>query len=273
MQPDDPIEAIVEAVSSSSKYATIAPALIRHLAEIEYAKARKPKETIKAVKNRLHQVAGVYVEGRPHYADWLAALRAAESTDALKNVCRRLLGAHASSRERLDILETFYQTLLGDLQPISSVMDIACGLNPLAIPFMPLVAQARYLSVDVFDDLMVFLSEAIPLLGAAGKTYSLDVTREIPSETVDVALLIKAIPCLQQIDKAVGATLLEKISARYLIVSYPVRSLGGGEKGMRTFYADSFMKLVEGKSWTVERFDFDDELVFRVTKELPLPTG
>lgn len=266
MPPNSSLEDIVKSVKDSPKYINFTKSLVEHVARIEVAKGRKPKDTIKAVKNRLHQVVGAYADQRPRYDDWLTMLRAAESPESLKTACRTILGGHASARERLAILDEFYATLLGDLPPVTSVLDAACGLNPLAIPFMPLASNARYIAVDVMDDLMAFLREAMPLLGVRVEAVGMDITAEVPSEPVDVAMLIKAIPCLQQIDRTVGTPLLKSLNARYVIVTYPVRSLGGSEKGMRANYADSFAALVDGQGWGVERFDFPDELAFRITK-------
>lgn len=268
MPPEQSVESIVEAVRESPKYANFTRSLVEHVARIEVAKGRKPKETVKAVKNRLHQVVGAYADQRPKYDEWLAILRAAESPEELKTACRTILGGHASARERLAILDEFYTTLLGDLPPVTSVLDAACGINPLAIPFMPLAENARYVAIDVMDDMMAFLREAMPLLGVRGEAVGMDITAETPSEPVDVAMLIKAIPCLQQIDRTVGTPLLQSLNARIVIVTYPVRSLGGNEKGMRSNYADGFAALVDGQGWGVERFDFPDELAFRITKPL-----
>ncbi|MBL8134471.1 MAG: 16S rRNA methyltransferase [Anaerolineae bacterium] len=268
---DSEVQRIVQAVSESRKYRNVAPRLITHLAEIEVSKARRFKEAVKEVKNRLHQTVGAYVERPPDYDVWLARLEAADALDARRAVCRDLLGAHASSHERLSILPTFYETLLGDLPPIRSVIDVACGLNPLAVPWMPLAKDAYYAAVDVLDDLAIFLDQALHLLGAKGHAISDDVTLAVPVGTYDVALIIKALPCLQQIDRSAGPRLLEGLEANCIVVSYPVRSLGGNDKGMRDAYAASFMNLVGAFEWRVERFDFADELAFRVFKTPRLP--
>lgn len=272
MPPEQTVTSIVETVRESPKYANFTRSMVEHVARIELAKGRKPKETVKAVKNRLHQAVGAYADQRPKYDEWLMMLRAADSAEALKTACHTILGRHASARERLAILDEFYTTLLGDLPPVTSILDAACGLNPLAIPFMPLAPDARYIAIDVMDDMMAFLREAMPLLGMRGEAVGMDVTAEVPAGAVDVAMLIKAIPCLQQIDRTVGTPLLQSLNARTVIVTYPVRSLGGSEKGMRSNYADSFAALVDGQGWGVERFDFPDELGFRITKPLK-PSG
>ncbi|MCK6577061.1 MAG: 16S rRNA methyltransferase [Anaerolineae bacterium] len=268
---DPEVQRIVQAVSESRKYRSVAPRLIAHLAELEVSKSRRFREAVKEVKNRLHQTVGAYVEETPDYDVWLARLQAADTPDARRAVCLDLLGAHASSHERLNILPTFYETLLGDLPPIRSVIDVACGLNPLAIPWMPLAKDAHYVAIDALDDLAIFLEEALPLFGVSSRALSDDVTLTAPIGTFDVALIIKAIPCLQQIDRSTGSRLLKDLDAACIVVSYPVRSLGGNDKGMRDAYAASFMNLIGAFDWRIERFDFADELAFRVFKTPRVP--
>ncbi len=261
------LDAVVAAVLSSSKYRTVAPEFVQRVAAEELAKHPKPKEAIKAVKNRLHQVAGAYLNALPDYAAWLDRLRAASDADARREVCRELMQTHASSRERLPILDEFYRETLAEIAPVHSVLDVACGLNPLAIPFMPLAEGATYTACDIYTDLADFFDQALPLLGVSGSALALDVTRTIPTERVDLALIVKAIPCLEQVEKGVGARLLASVNADHVLVSYPARSLGGASKGMRANYEAQFNDLVAGQGWTIKRYDFANELAFLVTKD------
>jgi 16S rRNA (guanine(1405)-N(7))-methyltransferase len=88
----------------------------------------------------------------------------------------------------------------------------------------------------------------------------------LPTTPVDLALLLKAIPCLEQLDKAATGRLLETIPASHLLISFPMHSLGGRDVRMRAHYEAHFRALVEGRGWAVRRFAFETELVFRVDK-------
>ena len=260
------LESIVEAVLESAKYRTIAPEFVRKIAAEELRKFPKSKEAIKATKNRLHQVAGAYLSALPNYDSWLERLSAAADADERREICRALMQTHASTRERLLILDDFYQKILADIAPVRSVLDLACGLNPLAIPFMPLADDATYFACDLYTDQADFFNRAFPLLGVNGSAWAADVTQTVPQQHVDLALVIKAIPCLQQIDKGIGLRLLEGVQADHMLVSYPTQSIGGREKGMRATYEAQFNELVAGKGWTIRRYDFPTELAFLITK-------
>ena len=71
------ITELIASVRSSSKYAAISEAMIRSIGLRELAVRRNLKEAIKATKNKLHQVAGAYLDARLPYDEWLALLSAA----------------------------------------------------------------------------------------------------------------------------------------------------------------------------------------------------
>lgn len=152
------IDEVVAAVMAALKYRAIDPSLVRTLAVRELAARSSLKEAIKATKNKLHQIAGAYVEQRIDVASWMHQLQAYDDSrpatvsdhalvqSALANPRIAHLGAsfvrasldlmarHASTRERLPIVQRFYAEIFAALPPVRSVLDVGCGLNPLAIP-------------------------------------------------------------------------------------------------------------------------------------------
>jgi 16S rRNA (guanine(1405)-N(7))-methyltransferase len=262
------LERLVSAVRGSAKYAAVDADLIGHIGAAELTKRTSLKDAIKATKNKLHQVGGMYLEsGHMRYAEWLDELSAASSSpDDLRRVCRRIMQHHASTRERLPILDEFYSILFADIAPVQSVLDIACGLNPLAIPWMPLAPGATYHAVDIYEDLMQFHQRAFRSTHVNGVAETRDVTHACPRGEVEVALLLKSLSCLEHIDKGIGARLLDILRARHLVVSFPLRSVGGRNVGMAEHYDMHFNNLIEGRGWAVKRYAFETELVFLISK-------
>lgn len=263
----DELAELSTTILASPKYRTVAPELIRTLGAEELTKRRNLKEAIKATKNKLHQIAGAYQMGKVDYANWLSRLQQVTAEPgALRATCLEIMAHHASTRERLAVLDKFYATLFAGLPRITSVLDLACGLNPLTIPWMALPADVTYFACDIYQDQMTFLNHALPLLGVNGAAQVCNLLEDYPTPSTDVAFLFKTIPCLEQVDKAIGYKLLEKIDAPILFVSFPAQSLGGRSKGMAGNYEAHFAELVAGKPWRIERFVFKTELVFRVMK-------
>lgn len=262
------LDKLVTAVSQSSKYQAVSPDLIRQVGAAELAKRRSYKEALKATKNKLHQVGGAYQDTKIDYGQALVRLRDAghglTQIDTEKEIYREVMRLHTSTRERLPILDRFYAETLADLPPIHSVMDIACGLNPLAQDWMPLADNATYLAYDIYADMMGFLGEYFTLVGRPGRAEVRDVVCEPPTEPVDLALLLKTLPVLAQIDKTAVPRLLDSLQAKYLLISFPAKSLGGRQKGMVQNYEAQFEEWLAGRGWGVKRFVFDNELAFLV---------
>ena len=260
------LAALVAAVRAGAKYRHLDTTLVEAVAAAEMAKGRNFKESVKATRNKLHQVAGAYFPDRPDYDAWLELIAQANDEAERRAALRRIMGVHASTRERLPFLDTFYTTILADLPPIHSILDLACGLNPLAMAWMPLAPGARYYACDIYQDQIDFLNRAFAQQGQQGTAQIGNLLEAVPDQAVDVALLLKTIPCLEQLDKNIGPRLLAQINAPVVIVSFPALSLGGRGKGMVQNYADHFAALVAGQTWQITRFDFSTEMVFRLIK-------
>lgn len=259
---NETLQEVVDAVRQSPKYRGVCLELVQRIAAQEIPKYRSLKEAIKATKNKLHQVGGAYQPEAMRYAEWLAILR--DPTVDLRAACRKIMASHASTRERLPILEDFYAALWTEMPPVQSILDIACGLNPLAIPWMGEVTA--YYAYDIYDELIAFINAFLELMKVKGAAVVRDVGQFHPPEAVDVALVLKTLPCLEQVDKTGSLALLERLKARYLVVSFPVHSLGGRHKGMIDHYEKQFFALIAGKNWDVKRFLFKTELAFLVNK-------
>jgi 16S rRNA (guanine(1405)-N(7))-methyltransferase len=173
---------------------------------------------------------------------------------------------HASTAERLPIIDTFFQTCLASLAPVHSVIDLACGLNPFAIPWMPLADKFTYIACDIYEDMLGLVNTFFHHMRIQGETMPCNLMNGVPENDAQVVLLLKSIPCLEQIKKPFGARILQLIPVRNILVSYPVHSLGGRRKGMETFYRGHFSQIIQAKPWKVTEFSFETELAFLVQK-------
>ncbi|NLV73186.1 MAG: 16S rRNA methyltransferase [Chloroflexi bacterium] len=267
-QPEGPKQ-VAARILNSYKYRGVLPELVCRVAEREWAKTPNLKQAEGSARRKLHQVAGAYWTYAPRYTAWLAQLEHARDAgpDALRAACREILAGHASTRERLAQLEPLYAETLADLAPIHSVLDLACGLNPLAAPWMPLAPEARYTAVDIYPALADFMGQALPLLGYRGEGIAADVLSGVPGEPVELVLLMKALPCLMQLDQAASSALLTSLNAPHILVTYPAASLGGRDVGMLANYSTQLERLAEGQPWQLKRWVFGNELVYRIDRQ------
>jgi 16S rRNA (guanine(1405)-N(7))-methyltransferase len=261
------LDKLVGLVQNSAKYARISPDLIRSIGNLELERRQNLKEAVKATRGKLHQVGSAYQENPIPYGKWASELGELDHSlndPGVQAWVRSCLQYHASTRERLPILERIFSETLAPIGPIHSVLDIACGLNPMSIPWMSLERDFSYQAVDIYVDLIEFLNLYFKHFAINGKAGVADVLQSSPSHPVQVALIMKTIPCLEQLDKQAGGKLLDAIQAEIMLVSFPARSLGGRSKGMVQNYEAHFHELIRGKPWKIDRFEFPGELVFRV---------
>ncbi|HVO69609.1 MAG TPA: hypothetical protein VMT24_06170 [Aggregatilineaceae bacterium] len=264
---NDPLDRLAADVLRSPKYGQVCEEFIRYVGAGELRKRRNLKEAVKATKNKLHQVGGAYLGSRPNYVEWGDMLAVSvPDRERFRETCRRIMGYHASTRERLPLLDEFFAAILADLAPVRSVLDVACGLNPLAIRWMPLAPGAAYYAYDIYRDMIGFIDGFLSLVGVNGQAQARDMLQFVPPEKVEVAFLLKTIPCLEQVDQSAGLRLLEAVNADHVLVSFPVLSLGGFDKRMADNYEARLHDLLAGKGWPVKRFEFATELAFLVDK-------
>lgn len=262
---DDPLKKLIAAIRASQNYGAVSETLIESVGAAELNKRSSLKEAIKSTKNKLHQVGGAYLDQSLPYGQWINKLRDVQGdSSTVRSLCLEYMAKHASTRERLPILETFYPALFELLPPIGRVVDLACGLNPLALPWIPLPRGASYRAYDIYQDMTDFVGGFIHLWGLNGGGFCRDILNDPPPDEADLTLLLKAIPCLEQISKDAGKRLLDSIRSPWLIVSFPITSLGGREKGMRAHYQTHFEALIAGRGWEAHPMIFETELAFVV---------
>jgi 16S rRNA (guanine(1405)-N(7))-methyltransferase len=256
-------EHVVQLVQGSRKYAEVDAGLVAALVRSETTKANNEQDAAKRVKRKLHQLVGAYLDAGLPFIKWCERLRVAADAGARQQLCKELLLQHVSTRERVPELQEIYRVIFAPPAP-RTVLDLACGLNPLGRPFMPLPPETLYLAADVHRGLIGFLNDAFALLGWAGRAFTHDLLAGPPAIEADMVLLLKALPCLEQADRAAGRSLLAALQAPRIVVSFPTASLGGAKRGMARFYEQRFLEMLPPQRFDCRMHEFASELVFEL---------
>ncbi|MGH2379738.1 MAG: hypothetical protein ACRDG7_00745 [Candidatus Limnocylindria bacterium] len=257
---------IIERVLRSSRYRDVDRSLLARLAREELAHARNTDDAVKRVKRRLHQAVGAFRgAARP---DALVGAWAGDLVDpAFRQACADALRAHASTRERVPHLRAFYDGIWSVTGEPGSVMDLGCGLNPLALPWMELAPDAPYLASDVDRRPLATVSSFLELVGQPHRVDVRDVVATTPTDAADVALLLKLVPTIDRQDPAAATRLLSGLRAGHAVISFPKQSLAGRGKGMERSYRERLERLVAdaGRVSEVAETSVPNELVFVLT--------
>lgn len=267
-EPPFSLEDLLQAVLSNKKYGQVSDSLVKRIAVEEYPKHKNLKTASKKVRTRLHRLTGAFLQQDCGYAQLLDNYKSIPENEleTKKVALKQIMRSHASTQERLPFLERFYQETLASIPEPNSILDLACGLNPLALPFMPFQSTPRYFACDVIKAEIDFLQQWFQFEKIAGKAFLCDLLVEIPQLEVDLTLVLKTLPILDQVDPDFSRNLLDQLNSKYILISYPTKSLGGRQKGMAQTYSEHFDDLIQDFSFQVQRFDFPNEMAFLLTR-------
>lgn len=262
----DPKELAAE-IAETKKARYMDAGLIQQVLSRVLRSGKNKKEIVKDVKSKLYQVSGAFRNDNLDYSSLIAKLDSITPetpNEEVKRICLELMQTHASTRERLSILDDLYGEVFRDMPAPQRVCDLACGLNPLSIPWMNLAPECRYEAFDLFSDMSALLNSFFTQRGIDGEAKQANLLYGLPGGPYDLIFLFKVIPCLEQIDKFGGRHILEQMAyaAKYAAVSFPGASLSGKDKGMPRNYEVHFMNIVDQDAWEIRMVRFPSELLF-----------
>jgi 16S rRNA (guanine(1405)-N(7))-methyltransferase len=280
-QDTNAVEQIVASVLATRKYRNLCADTVRRFAAEEWTKLgtqgarsasrRALKQLSKATRSRLHQAYGayeMYVDYERAYQD-LEGAYVTTGARAGQEVCKRLLTLHASTRERLSIVKRLYREVFAHTGLPDVLLDPACGLNPLSLPWMGLEAGATYYAYDIDRERVEFLNRYFVLssmTGVQGRAFFQDILSHPPVQQGEIALLLKSSACLERQRAGATLALLDALQVRHAVVSFPVHSLGRRKWGMLEHYERTFAEMLSDRPWPVRQLRFETELVFLVDK-------
>jgi 16S rRNA (guanine(1405)-N(7))-methyltransferase len=259
-------DALARQILSSAKYGGLDAALVRRIAGEAAQRFGNQAQALKYARRKLHQAFGAFLVGSPVQAV-TAVIAAVSSGQAdVREAAMSGMRSHASAAQRAGLLVPFYEQVAAWCGEPSSVADLACGLNPLAIPWMRLAPEATYWACEIDGRLVAALAELDPIVPASITATTRDLIASPPKLRADVAFILKTVPTLEQQSKGASSRLLAALDCRHIILSLPRRSITG-----RLQYANDASALVRkvitgtGYQWTGEA-TFGDELVCHLAR-------
>ncbi len=268
MSANDSIQALVDELLNSRKYRDLnLPAeTVRDLLEQELPRHRNPKDALKAVRHKLHTIVAPYL-GDPDYARIPLELQAASSAGPaeLRAACTHILEAHASTRERLAVLEDFYPRLFAVTGLPGSILDLACGLNPFAWPWMGLPATTHYHAYDIHAPRVAAINALFQTQGLAPLAEVRDVLVRPPEIEADVAFLFKEAHRMEERCRGCSRAFWKALKVGWLLVSLPAESLSGKyqlAERQRALVSEA----IGDAHWPVTELVFGAEIVFCIDK-------
>lgn len=261
----DQVREVIASLASSRKYANLCPGTLHRTARWACERYSDLPVAVKAAKRKLHQVYASFIR----QDDIMKIQRLVETFPACSNeaetrsICRSIMRLHASTRERMHILEQLYPALFAATGgPPCRIADLACGLHPFALPWMGLPAGATYMAWDIDQRIVDALNQFFQRSGFSAMAECRDLLADPSRVSADLVLLMKALPGLEQQEKGGAERVLRRLDAKWVIVSTPTASLSGREKGMYEHYDGMVSRVAEQMGRRVQQMRLGNETFY-----------
>ncbi|MDD2522453.1 MAG: hypothetical protein PHW11_06520 [Anaerolineaceae bacterium] len=268
---ENEINKLVTAVQTSRKYRDLElpEDLLRDLISVNVPNSKNLAELKTNFRKALHNVIALYLENID-YGEEILSLKANplsfNEPENLRAYCLRMMAKHASTKERIPHLEVFFETVFENVGMPASILDLACALDPLCLPWMQLAPTATFKAYDINGPrvryLQAFFTQAYPTYQAIQQ----DILLNPPSEQADCAFFFKEAHRLEKRQPGATRILLETLKVQTIVLSLPAMDLKG-HHSLEDYHYHLVDKTLEGTLWHQEMRRVGNELLFFIRKE------
>ena len=258
---------ILEKILAMKKYrdSGLNQATVLDLIDQEAVRQSSFKALDKAVRRKLHNIVAPYL-GEPDYAALTERLAVVpdpspDSPD-IQALSLDVLREHASTAERLPYQTELYQRLFEKVGTPHTILDLACGLHPLAFPWMGLPLSTAYHAYDIIQPRIDFINRFFTTIGLAPLVENRDILVHPPQIEADLGIFFKEAHRFEKRQPGCNRDFWSSLRVETLAVSLPVRDLAGTHSLL-----DQHRKLVENnidKKKIREELLFEDEVIFLI---------
>lgn len=171
-----------------------------------------------------------------------------------------LLKTHSSTKERIPFYPKI-KSIFGELK-VKSVLDLGCGLNPLALAN----TELEYYASDINEEDLLLVKKFFDKNKIKGKTFFCDLRKidyaEMPD--ADMCLLFKLLDILEKKGHNLAGEIIEKIRCKYILASFSTKKLSG--KPMNKPRRVWFEILMRRLNYSYDTIETSNEIFYLIKK-------
>lgn len=251
------IESLVRKIKKKKELSGLTDEIVEDFLE-EYSKkynlsfkALSPKEEkiiIKEIRSALRNLTGMFQKSQKDRARLLEEEKIEE-----------LLDTHASTRERIDFYPNLKKKI--SLLKVKSILDLGCGLNPIALA----TSKVKYFASDIREDELSLIEKYFKKNKIKGRTFTCDL-RKIPSNLpkADLCIIFKVLDIIDDKKHTFSKEIIEKVPCSKILVSFATKKLSG--KPMNHPRRIWFEEILENLNLSYKTFSSENEVFYLINR-------
>jgi len=271
---DKEVSKLIDSVHKSHKYRDLdlPDAFLLDLINQNLSNSKNFSELKDNFRKSLHNVIAPYLEDIDYQAEIAnleSGLEDLSSEEALKNYCLKMMAKHASTKERIPHLQPYFDAIHDVIGEPESVLDLACALDPLCLPWIHLAPQASFKAYDLNGSRIHYLQKFFDSAGIKAEAIQQDILLNPPQDQADCAFFFKEAHRLEKRQPGSTRILIENTNVKTFILSLPAYDLKG-HHSLETYHRHLVEKAIEAKNWNLESKLIGNEIIFFIHKESKL---
>lgn len=182
--------------------------------KIPETKKSEQKELVKEIRAELRKYAGRFQKSLKKRKQFLQ-----------EGKITQLLKSHSSTAERLEFYPKIRE-LIKNLN-ISSIIDIGCGINPIAIANKDIT----YYASDINRGELSLVNEYFKSKKIKGETFVFDLrkikTKKLPIQKADLCIIFKVLDIVGKGMHNLAESIIDSLDCKYYLISFSTKTLSG----------------------------------------------
>ncbi len=247
---------IVSRIKEKKEFAGVAESVVRELVSSyikkyplpEKLSDRQIKIIVKEVRVELRKLTGQFQKSRKNRQKLLE-----------KSMLSKILASHFSTSERVEFYPQL-KKLIRSLK-VRSILDLGCGLNPLALAD----PKIFYYASDIKEDELKLIQDFFRKNNLPGETFVCDLRKFDQSlPKADLCILFKVLDIIDDKKHSLTRKILEKVNCKNFLVSFSTKKLSG--KRMNYPKRKWFEEILTAMKLDFRSFESSNEVFYLIKK-------
>ncbi len=222
--------------------------LTKHKLNLINPAKKEIKIIIKDIRSKLRTAVGMFQTSNKNRALLLE-----------NNKISELLKTHYSTAERFDFYP-YLKKIIKKLN-INSIIDLGCGLNPLALA----EKNVDYCALDINEEDLSLVKKYFEKNSINGRVIICDL-RKLPENIpkADLAIIFKVLDIIEKSNYKLAEKIIQNAGAKYILVSFATRTISG--KPM-VFKRRKWLEyIIKRLNYPYNTFNSNNEIFYLINK-------